>query len=424
MSVSGDAIPPLRPLDCTLLQTEKVKLVRLRDGLGISPDAAVPLPLFALTQLFDGRRTILDVQAEIARQTGAIFPASDLKRIIDELDQAYFLDSERFRGRLREVLEEWDGAPVRPAAHAGAGRCYSDEKEGLEREMEAIYGRPGAADPSKLTSAGKLRAVLAPHIDFHRGGHSYTWAYHEVRRRGAVPLYVILGTCHRAMEGPFAITRKGFATPWGTVKTDGGFIDRLERLYGEDLRRDGISHKNEHSIEFQVVFLRHALGDRDFSIVPILVGGFHEAVERRTEPDREPRVARFLESLARTIDAVREEEGREVVLVGGVDLSHVGRHFGDEESLTPAFLAEVRRRDRELLDAAAAVDSQAFFSELARDGDRRRICGFGPMYAILGVLERGGGDRRLAGELLSYDQAVDLENDLCVSFASLAFEER
>jgi MEMO1 family protein len=424
MTSSRDPVPPLRPLDLTLIKAGGQQMVRIRDGLGISPDAAVPLPLFALIQLFDGQATQSEVLAAIESQFKVKFPVSELKRIIDELDQAHFLDSPRYRARLREVLDDWEKAPVRAAAHAGDGKCYSDRKDDLEKEMAAIYRRPGAVDPARLTSAGKLRAVFAPHIDFHRGGHSYTWAYHELRRRGAVPLYVVLGTSHRPMEQPFAVTVKDFATPWGAVKTDRGFIDRLERLQGEDLRRDGMNHKVEHSIEFQVVFLRHALGERDFSIVPILVSGFHESVERRTEPDREPRVARFLDALTRAIEEVRAEEGREVVLVGGVDLAHVGQHFGDAERLTPEFLAEVRSRDRELLAAAEAVDSRAFFSELARDGDRRRICGFGPMYSILGVLERIRGDRKLAGELLSYDQAVDLENDLCVSFASLSFEER
>jgi hypothetical protein len=113
------------------------------------------------------------------------------------------------------------------------------------------------------------------------------------------------------------------------------------------------------------------------------------------------------------------------MLIGGVDLAHVGRHFGDRDRLTPEFLAEVRSRDHELLKAAAAVDPRALFQEIARDQDQRRICGFGPIYTILGLLERDGArSGRVAGQLLSYDQAVDLENDLCVSFASMAIEER
>jgi hypothetical protein len=417
-------IPALRPLDCTLLTLGGQELVRVRDGLGISPDAAVPLPLFALAQLFNGSRSVLDVQAEITRQTGEIFPSEDLLRIIRELDEAYFLDSERFRNRLREVLQEWNGLEVRPATHAGPGRCYPDEPANLAETMEEMYRRPGAADPSALASSRGLRAVLAPHIDFRRGGHTYTWAYHEIRRRGRADVYVILGTCHQQMQHPFAITSKSYGTPWGPVRTDRAFLDRLERIHGQDLRRDEFNHKNEHSIEFQVIFLRHALGTDDFTIVPILCGGFHESVQAGTQPDLDQRVGGFLDSLAATIAAERAD-GRKIMLIGGVDLAHVGRHFGDRDRLTPEFLAEVRSRDHELLKAAAAVDPRALFQEIARDQDQRRICGFGPIYTILGLLERDGArSGRVAGQLLSYDQAVDLENDLCVSFASMAIEER
>jgi len=425
MSESDDLIPPLRAFDCTVLNTGDQKMIRLRDGLGISPEAAVPLPLFALIQLFNGKRSILDVQAEIARETGEIFPGADLRRIVAELDQAYLLDSRRFRERLQQIHQEWSSASVRPAVHAGEGRCYSDEKEILEEEMKSMYRRPGAADPARLTSSRPLRAVLAPHIDFQRGGHCYTWAYHEIRRRGRAPLFVILGTCHQGMQHPFAVTRKSFATPWGPVATDGRFIDRLEERFGESLLADEFQHKNEHSIEFQVVFLRHALGEMEFSIVPILCGGFHELIQKGLEPASDPGVARFLDSLAGAVAASREEDGREVIFIGGVDLAHVGQNFGDADRLSPELLERVREQDEEFLKKTAALDASGIFEHMVRDGDRRRICGFGPIYTILGALERTGPrEGRLAGDVLLYDQAVDRENDICVSFASMTFEEK
>jgi MEMO1 family protein len=418
-------VPPLRLLDCTMLQVGGQKMVRVRDGFGVSQDALVPLPLFALVQLFDGARTILDVQAEIARQTGEIFPGAQLERIVEELDGALLLDSPRYRERLRSVLKDWEDSPLRPATHAGEGRCYPDQRKALLLEMDSFFRRAGAVDPGRLSSDRPLRAALAPHIDFHRGGHSYTWAYHEVRRRARGRLFVVLGTSHQPMERHFAITRKAYDTPLGPAAADGPFLDRLEKLYKKDLRRDEFNHKNEHSIEFQAVFLRYALRDEDFTICPILCGGFHESVQKGREPDREADVARFLDALAKAIEETRTEEGREVVLIGGVDLAHVGQHFGDPDRLTPAFLSEVRARDGDLLARAAAVDSRGFFAEVARDGDRRRICGFGPIYTLLGLLERDGARNGGAhGEVLHYDQAVDMENDLCVSFASMAFEDR
>jgi MEMO1 family protein len=440
--MANDPIPPLRPLECTLLGAGEQRFLRLHDELEVSPDAEIPLPYVALLQLFDGTRSILDVQAEIVRTTGQIIPSAFLERIVGELDGAYLLASPRFEERYHQVLKEWEESPVRAAAHCGPGLCYPDDADALEREMEAFYGRQGAADASRPVSARPLRAVLAPHIDFGRGGHIYTWAYREVRERtaghradggtagnGAAggaeagPVFVVLGTCHKAMKGHFAVTAKSYATPWGPVPADVRFIERLEALAGGNLREDEYRHKREHTIEFQVVFLRHAMGDRPFSIVPVLVGGFHEAILQGVEPENEPAVGRFLDALAGALREAREA-GRDAILVGGVDLAHVGTHFGDGKKLTAAFLDEVRERDWALLAAAAAVDSRRFFAEISRDNDRLRICGFGSIYSILAVLERAGPAGKYAGEVLAYDQAVNQEHDLCVSFASVAIEER
>ncbi len=426
MSQAPDRIHPLRPLDCTLVQAGAEKLLRLRDALGISPDALVPLSLFGLLTLFDGRRSVLDIQAEVKRQTGEVLPGADLQRLVDDLDKAYLLDSPRFRERFREVVEEWNAAPVRAAAHSGPRLCYPDDVAELECAMEEMYRREGAADPARRPSTRPLLGVLSPHIDFPRGGHVYTWSYREVRERmraGAPPVFVIIGTCHQPMTNSFSVTRKSFATPWGPVPADVAFIERLEKAFGGDLRADEFQHKHEHSIEFQVVFLRHALGGRPFSIVPILCGGFHEAVARKAQPDEEPEIASFLDALASTVRQARDE-GRQVVMVGGVDLAHVGQNFGDRNRLTEPFLADVRSRDADLLETAKAVDPRAFFAHIVSDGNARRVCGSGAIYTVMSVLDRARDGRPLAGDVLAYDQAVDAENDVCVSFASVAFEEK
>ncbi len=65
------------------------------------------------------------------------------------------------------------------------------------------------------------------------------------------------------------------------MKTDADFIDRMSSHYRGDLFADELLHRNEHSIEFQALFLKWALGNRDFTVVPILVSSFHEMVLKR-----------------------------------------------------------------------------------------------------------------------------------------------
>jgi AmmeMemoRadiSam system protein B len=299
---------------------------------------------------------------------------------------------------------------VRPATHAGG--AYAGEPGALAAQIEGFFTHPDGPGPDSPASPRRpgrpLRALLAPHIDFHRGGPVYAWAYREVRRTDA-DLFVVLGTCHAGMDDPFALTRKAFDTPLGPVPVDREFCDDLGRRYGADLLASETSHRNEHSIEFQAVMLRHVLGERPFSIVPVLASYLHEAVWAKADPERDARVPRFIDALLSSMAAAR----RRVCVIGGVDLAHVGPRFGDAEPNSPESLQAVEAADLEMLEAVTAVDPTAFFASVAHDGDRRRICGLSPIYTLLRAMPGA------SGELIRYRQWPDPEG--AVSFCAVAY---
>jgi len=188
-------------------------------------------------------------------------------------------------------------------------------------------------------------------------------------------------------------------------------VDRLAKAAGSHFFDDELSHRSEHSIEFQAVFLKHVLGDRPFAIAPILVGSFHDLMVRGVDPMADPEVSRFVEALRR----VERESGRRVAYIGGVDLCHVGPEFGDPEPVDDALRSRVRSFDHELLRRAEAADAAGWFQTVAEVGDRWRVCGLAATYTML----RAVGPCR--GELLKYDQAIDERRSCCVSFASMVF---
>src|SRR5262249_37751687 len=144
-----------------------------------------------------------------------------------------------------------------------------------------------------------------------------------------------------------------------------------------------LAHRVEHSIELQSVFLRYLYAERrDVHIVPVLTSFAHEAMLRRQQPDDDPRVARFFDALAETIAA----NGPRVPAIPGADLAHVGPRFGDAEPVGAPELARIQREDTAMLEPVAAGDPQAFFESVASDCDRRRICGYSPIYALLRAL--------------------------------------
>jgi AmmeMemoRadiSam system protein B len=215
------------------------------------------------------------------------------------------------------------------------------------------------------------------------------------------------------------VSQKDFQTPLGVVQTDRQFAERMaEHLAGSvagrelDLLEDETAHRHEHSIEFQVVFLQYLLGGkREFRIVPILVGSFQEFITEGISPDQTPE----LEALVAAIRAAAAAHGPGVCYVSGADLAHVGRRFGDEWLLDRGRLDEQEEDDRRLLEAACGGDAAAVFEHVARQEDRRRICGLGPTYLMLRAVEPA------RGRLLRYDQAVEEDGTSCVSFASVAY---
>jgi len=269
---------------------------------------------------------------------------------------------------------------------------------------------PGPVDGG-ATPGPEVRAVIAPHIDFHRGGPAYAWAYRDLAERSQADVFVIFGTCHAGMEHPFALTRKDYASPLGDVPVDRDFVDALSARARQDCFGSELAHRVEHSIEFQAVFLRYLYAARrEVQIVPVLASFAHEAMLTGRRPDDDPRVPRFLEAVAETIAAC----GRRVALVAGADLAHLGPRFGDPEPVSASERERIEREDRAMLEPVAAGDAQAFFESVARDGDRRRICGLSPIYALLRTLGDG------AGSVKRYGQWPD--PDGVVSFASVVLE--
>jgi len=405
--------PKIRPVEAMPVEIDGEQLIYLRDPLGYaSQGVLLPPPAFFIVSLFDGQHSNLDVQEAFAQRFGEILPSDALSALIAQLDAHYYLEGERFASLERETRERFAASPVRPLAHADT--CYSADEQRLRAQLAGFFTEahgPGAPAPCRSERAP--RAIIAPHIDLRAGGPCYAWAYREIAERSDAQVFVLLGTSHAGGSHPFIVTRKDFATPMGTVRTDEAFIDRLESAYGGELYRDEILHRNEHSLEFQALFLQYVLGGRrPFSIVPILVGPFHHLVTARRQPTDDPAVGTFVQALRR----VMAEESRPVCLVAGVDFAHVGRKFGDAQGLDPGFLDWVESEDRALLGALEQADASGFFDLVAKDGDRRRICGLSPMYTLLATL----GSAR--GRVLRYERSDDPQTQSAVSFASLAFD--
>jgi AmmeMemoRadiSam system protein B len=405
-----DALPRLRYVDAFPVDVEGEQLIYLRDPEGIAGEGlGVPPHVFDLMRLLDGHRTMDELRRKFAEETGGMTVSGDeVTELIQSLDEALLLESDRFRRHRKEVEEAYRAEPRRPSPLAG--RSYPEDPDALRTLMEGFFSDPEG--PGNTPTAGGVTGLVAPHIDFGRGGPCFAWAYNELRNQPPADVYVVLGTGHTARK-PYTLTRKVFETPLGDLASDQRLIDRISGYANQDLFEDEIAHKNEHSIEFQAVFLKYLFPDADISFVPILCGSFYQSVEEGVYPILRPEVEDFVSALRKAL----EEEDRSVCLIAGVDFSHVGEQFGDSGPMSDAFVDDVRSSDADLLEAAGKRNAEAFFDVIVRDCDRHRVCGTSSIYTMLQVLNAS------SGKLLKYDQAIDRDADSLVSFASMAFYE-
>jgi len=402
--------PKLRDVNAFPTQIQGQQMICIQDLQRVSQRAVfLPPSLFFIVSLFDGNHSILDIQAEYMRKYGELIYREKIEEIIEQLDAQLLLDSDAFREALKNEKRDFRLALLREAAFAGTS--YDADAITLRGQIESYFFPPdGPGKPRMESPSGALKGVIAPHIDFQRGGPCYAFAHKEVREASNADLFVILGTAHCEMKNYFSLSLKDFRTPLGTAKTNKAFVEALSNECHWEPFEDEIVHKREHSIEFQLIFLHFLYQGKPLEIVPILCRSFHEAIERSISPREIPQIQEFIEGLKKVVQSI----DRKVCLIASADLSHIGLQFGDG---TPAssMLSETRARDLEMLAYAEKMDAEGFYHSIRKEGDRRRICGFPSIYVLLNI------NGAKEGRLLKYAQSHNPETQSAVTFASLAF---
>lgn len=405
--------PRLRRVMMIPHRHEERDIIVIQDPLGITPGQPVlGMESLAILQLLDGTVSLTDITAAVMRESKDLRVGNMIKEFIAKLDEMLLLESPRFERALAEARAAYHPLEIRPAALEGLS--YPAERAELDAMLDAHFAAADAAREAAGDARPAMdavpRALLSPHLDPRREGPLMARAFSELGVAPAEPLrVVILGTGHQLSGDFVALTRKHFQTPLGVAQCDTKFVDHLADRLGATAYHAELVHRDEHSIEFQVLYLQKRLGDRPFTIVPILCGGFYTLLDEQRTPREEP----VIETL---IDALREAErtlGGRTVYVAGVDFSHVGPRFGDPK-VTDELREYVRGIDDAALAAASSGDADAWFRAIGEKDDATRICGYAPTYFMLRAAEPG------AGRSLGYAQSEEGDSSL-VSVAAMVW---
>lgn len=402
--------PRLRALEIVPARSGDQDLILVSDPQGVlRTPIALRFEVLDLLQLLDGTLTLNEISALVARESKDVRAARFVRDLIAQLDQLLLLESPRFEQALADLRESYHRLEVRQAAFEGLS--YPNDPGEAEsfvaghfaeaETMRGEAGAPGAAPP---------RALMVPHLDPRRAGRAIARGYAELDAEAREPLRVIVyGVGHALFGDLVALTRKHFETPFGKLTCDTAFVDAVAGRLGEAAYRSELVHRDEHSVEFQALYLKHRFRSRQMTIVPILCGGFHALLEGGRRPEDVAEVNALIEAVRDTEHAL----GGATLHVAGVDMAHVGERFGDPPP-DDRTLGEVEQKDRAAIEAARRGDAHGWYQAIAEHQDSTRVCGWAATYVMLRCATPG------EGRLLHYEQSREGESAL-VSVATLAW---
>lgn len=413
------ALPPLKPgVEAIQIEHEGKPAILLRDQEGLTDEPlAVTFPGYLVAMFLDGKNTVADIQTQFSKNTGQLIRPEEIEMMVKELDKAHLLETDVLKKKRRDVMEAFEANPLRKGFHVKGG--YPENTMELATFFGKFFQDPKGpakqmvANPTKPSPA----ILVAPHIDFHRGGPAYAWAYQALSECEPPDLIVALGVAHMSPRSPWVVTSKNYETPYGPISTSSDLVDDFKKSLWYDVSSDQWAHRTEHSLEFQAVWLKYLWREKTPPWIPVLCSSFDSYCSDRA-PSAIASIKQGLDKIGAKLKA-RQAAGQKIMILAGVDLAHVGPRFGDNEKLGPELEKRVEAEDRKSLEFALKGEADAMFMSVMEGGHWRKWCGLSALYTAL-HLKSFLSSTPSPGQMMTYGQAPDPAGGL-VSFTSILF---
>jgi AmmeMemoRadiSam system protein B len=243
-----------------------------------------------------------------------------------------------------------------------------------------------------------------PHAALPYSGLAAARSFQAIDQK-KVKRVIILGAVHPSLHydlpGAALSLRSDFATPIGNLALDQPAIRQL--LKNPLFRIDDQVHREEHSVEMQLPFIRYKLGE--VPIVPVLLGSFKNERELTT-------IAKSLKEILR--------DGDLLVLSG--DMTHYGQVYDYEPAGAGDMKARVRNLDQRAFQFVKSVDAHGLW--LFREETGENMCSFLPLYVYVTLLTQAKEQITIADYSTSQDSGAGVksfESRRCVGYLSLIF---
>ena len=386
--------PQVRPVQPIPVQKDGKPFVALRDPSMLQKQTmVVPMPAMQVIAQFQGKASL----EELGQRFG--IPLPQLQDLAVNLDRLGLLWGPTFDELEKQRWEELSGRGAFPAR---ASSTLGPDAEACRRQMDEWLA--ATEDPELEFTP---RGIVAPHLDYGRGWPNYAAAWLPVRGMERPDRVIVLGTNHFGLGDGVVLTELDFETPLGRVGRDRALLDGLLSRFGRPIVVDQLDHLPEHSIDLQLPWIQHCIGD-----VPVLAALVPDPMRPMIEDGETERVG--FEDFIVGLSSLLEELGGRTFFVASSDLSHVGPQFGEPRPVDEQRQADVERHDREMMGHFLAGDPEQFINAMQWNNNPTRWCSVGGMTALLRLA------RPSVLELIDYRQARDDRGIAMVSSAAMA----
>ena len=259
---------------------------------------------------------------------------------------------------------------------AVAGQFYPGSEATLRAALSQLI--PEHASPKQV------HGIISPHAGYVYSGAIAGRVYAQI----VIPATVlVIGPNHHGAGAAAALYPDGeWLTPLGPVPVNSR-LNSLLLHHGPYLRSDSVAHRNEHSLEVQLPFIRYLRPDVTISALCIGHGDYAP-----------------LRDIGLGIAAAIREYGEEVLIVASSDMTHY-------ESADAA-----RRKDRLALDRALALDGKGLLEVC--HSQRITMCGVVPATVMIEAALQLGASR---ADLVAYGTSGDVtgDNNQVVGYAAV-----
>ena len=159
---------------------------------------------------------------------------------------------------------------IRKATHGGEWYPTDDK---LKSMLEASFH---FTDPKPEQKIG-LKGIISPHscyqVCLRTAAHGYAVIDPEKYNK-----IILLGTCHNQALATVLVSQASeVETPLGSIKVDTETCSQLASQNGDNFSfMSQEVDEAEHSLEMQYPLIKYVFGERDISIIPLLVGSLNE----------------------------------------------------------------------------------------------------------------------------------------------------